>query len=104
MTLATLTSGAVGRIIRPRWTLVIGAILLGLLVLVALAPGLFAPYDPLVFDYTAIMQPPSAAHPFGTDNFGRDVLSRVIWATRIDIQIAISRLCFHWCSAHASGL
>ncbi len=35
------------------------------------------------------MQPPSAAHWFGTDNFGRDVLSRTIWATRIDIQIAI---------------
>ena len=35
------------------------------------------------------MQPPSAAHWFGTDNFGRDVLSRTIWATRVDIQIAI---------------
>jgi peptide/nickel transport system permease protein len=40
-------------------------------------------------DYNALLQPPSAAHPFGTDNFGRDVLSRVIWATRVDMQIAI---------------
>ena len=54
----------------------------------AFFPGAVAPYDPLAFDYNAIMQPPSLAHPFGTDNFGRDVLSRVIWATRIDMQIA----------------
>jgi peptide/nickel transport system permease protein len=58
-------------------------------VVIALVPGAFAPYDPLAFDYSAIMQPPSAAHPFGTDNFGRDVLSRVIWGTRVDVQIAI---------------
>ena len=37
----------------------------------------------------ALLQPPSLAHPFGTDNFGRDMLSRVIWASRIDLQIAI---------------
>jgi peptide/nickel transport system permease protein len=77
------------RTIRVRWTLLMGVIGLCLLVVIALVPGAFAPYDPLTFDYSAIMQPPSAAHPFGTDNFGRDVLSRVIWATRIDVQIAI---------------
>jgi peptide/nickel transport system permease protein len=86
MTFVTLTAG---RFVRPNWTLLGGATLLGLLILIALVPGAFAPYDPLAFDYNAIMQPPSAAHPFGTDNFGRDVLSRVIWATRIDVQIAI---------------
>jgi len=89
MTFATLTSGAIGRAIKPRWTLVVGSAMLGLLILIAIAPGVVAPYDPLAFDYQAIMQPPSAAHWFGTDNFGRDVLSRTIWATRIDIQIAI---------------
>jgi peptide/nickel transport system permease protein len=35
------------------------------------------------------MQPPSWAHPFGTDNLGRDIFSRTIWATRVDLQIAI---------------
>ena len=43
----------------------------------------------LAFDYNAILAPPSWAHPFGTDNFGRDGLSRVIHAYRIDMQIAI---------------
>ena len=36
-----------------------------------------------------ILKGPSAAHPFGTDNFGRDILSRTIWAYRIDLQIAL---------------
>lgn len=89
MTFATLASGTIGRAIRPRWTLVVGATMLGLLILIAIAPGVVSPYDPLAFDYQAIMQPPSAEHLFGTDNFGRDILSRTIWATRIDIQIAI---------------
>ncbi len=79
--------GARGR--ARRRSLWIGAAILLLMALLALFPGAFAPYDPLAFDYTAIMAPPSLAHPFGTDNFGRDVLSRVIWATRIDMQIAI---------------
>jgi peptide/nickel transport system permease protein len=89
MTFATLTTGTIGRAVGSRWTLVVGAIMLGLLILIAIAPGAISPYDPLAFDYQAIMQPPSAAHWFGTDNFGRDILSRTIWATRIDIQIAI---------------
>lgn len=85
----SFVSLTIGRVVGPRWTLTVGATLLGLLVLVAIFPHAFAPYDPLAMDYNALLQPPSAAHPFGTDNFGRDVLSRVIWATRVDMQIAI---------------
>ena len=55
----------------------------------ALVPDWIAPYPPDAFDYRALLQPPSAAHPFGTDNFGRDILSRTIWAARVDLQIAI---------------
>jgi peptide/nickel transport system permease protein len=80
---------SVGQFVGPRWTLALGATLLSMLVLVAVFPPAFAPYDPLAMDYNAIMQAPSATHLFGTDNLGRDVLSRVIWATRVDIQIAI---------------
>ena len=64
------------------------AILLGM-ALCAVAPGLVAPYDPLAFDYNALLQPPSRAHLFGTDQFGRDILSRTIAAATIDLQIAI---------------
>ena len=72
-----------------RLSLYIGLAILLMFLLFSLFPGLFAPYDPLAFDYENLSAAPSLAHPFGTDNFGRDVLSRVIWATRIDLQIAL---------------
>nr|WP_306886285.1 ABC transporter permease [Amorphus orientalis] len=62
----------------------------GLLVVVALFAPLLAPYDPLTSDAAAILQPPSAAHWFGTDGIGRDVFSRVLVATRLDLAIAVA--------------
>jgi peptide/nickel transport system permease protein len=54
-------------------------------VLVALlAPGI-SPYDPLATSWTAIRKAPSAAHWFGSDEIGRDVLSRVVWGTRASL-------------------
>lgn len=66
-----------------------GAAILIASVVVAAIPSAFAPYDPLTMDYANLLAPPSVAHPFGTDNFGRDVLSRVIHAYTIDMQIAL---------------
>ena len=66
-----------------------GAVILAVLLACAVAPGLVAPYDPLAFDYTALQQPPGLRHPFGTDQFGRDMLSRTIAASTIDLQIAV---------------
>ncbi len=81
---------------RPRFhilklpaTLLAGSIMLLLSLILAIFPQLFAPYDPTAFDYNALLAPPSAVHLLGADNFGRDVLSRVIWAYRLDLQIAI---------------
>ena len=54
-----------------------------------MAPRLVAPYDPLSFDYNNLQVGPSWTHLLGTDNFGRDVLSRIIWAAQVDIQIAL---------------
>ncbi|WP_085931743.1 ABC transporter permease [Deinococcus peraridilitoris] len=73
----------------PKPTLLIGLLMLLVLLTAAFVPRLLAPYSPTDFDYNAILQPPNATHPFGTDNFGRDVLSRVIHGTRIDLQIAL---------------
>ena len=75
------------RSVLPRPLLIGGALLLASLTL-ATFPSAFAPYDPTAFDYGALMHSPSLAHPMGTDNFGRDVLSRVIHAYTIDMQIA----------------
>ncbi|MCK0139350.1 ABC transporter permease [Aliiroseovarius sp. F47248L] len=67
----------------------IGVAIIGFSTLLAIAPGLFAPYDPNFIDYNAVRQPPSWAHPFGTDMLGRDSLSRVISAYTVNMQMAL---------------
>jgi peptide/nickel transport system permease protein len=69
--------------------LTLGIVITLFFLLCAIAPGHIAPYDPLSFDYDNLQTGPSWTHLLGTDNFGRDVLSRIIWAAQIDIQIAI---------------
>ncbi len=79
--------------LRPRWprrpAILLGGLLTLLFLLCAMLPGAVAPYGPDAFDFRALLRPPSLLHPFGTDNFGRDVLSRTIWAARIDLQVAL---------------
>jgi len=58
------------------------------LVLVALLGPAIAPFDPLASDTMTALQAPSLRHPFGTDQLGRDVLSRALVATRLDLGIA----------------
>ena len=84
-----MTTASLRTIAWPRPATLIGLALLLLFAACAVIPDAIAPYPPDAFDFTALMQPPSWAHPFGTDNFGRDILSRTIWASRIDLQIAI---------------
>ena len=64
-----------------------GAIVL-LLIAMALFPSVFAPYDPNAISLTATLKPPTAAHWFGTDQLGRDLLSRVVWGSRISLFVA----------------
>ena len=60
------------------------------LVLVAIFAPWIAPYDPIASDVQNALQPPSAAHWAGTDQLGRDIFSRLIAATRLDLAIALS--------------
>ena len=62
-----------------------GAAVVMAAVLVALAAPVVAPYDPLKQDLAHALAAPSRGHLLGTDNVGRDVLSRVIWGTRISL-------------------
>lgn len=68
-------------------TLVAFTMLAALIVCAVFGPSL-VPYDPLASSNT-ILQPPSATHWFGTDHLGRDVFSRVVVATRLDMAISI---------------
>jgi peptide/nickel transport system permease protein len=66
-----------------------GAILLALLVLVALLAPLLAPYDPEHIDAARVLAAPTWAHPLGSDQLGRDVLSRLLFAYRTSLMVAI---------------
>ncbi|RIK34696.1 MAG: peptide ABC transporter permease [Chloroflexi bacterium] len=67
----------------------VGLVVLGLLLLCAAFPGWIAPYEPLAIEMADRLQPPSAAHWFGTDDFGRDILARIIYGARISLQVGI---------------
>jgi peptide/nickel transport system permease protein len=67
------------------WTVPAGAAIVLFWIAVALLAPLIAPFDPIAQDLNVTLHPPEAAHWLGTDNFGRDVLSRLIWGTRIDL-------------------
>lgn len=69
-------------------TMIGAAIILGLLFVAAFAPWL-APFTPFEGDLAARLQPPSAAHWMGTDELGRDILSRVIYGARITLFIVL---------------
>lgn len=65
-------------------------ILLAFFIICALFGPLIVPYDPLASNTSNALMPPSLDHWFGTDNLGRDVFSRVIVATRLDLLISVS--------------
>jgi len=68
--------------------LLIGGFLVGLVVLSAISADVISPYSPYDIDIAGKLQPPSRAHWLGTDEFGRDVLSRTIHAARISVKVA----------------
>ena len=75
----------------PAWavapTFILGIIIVVAALVMAIFPEQIAPYDPTAVDITVRTKAPSAEHIFGTDNYGRDVFSRVVWGTRIDLSI-----------------
>ena len=70
--------------------IVFAGILLLVLVLLSVFAPLIAPFDPLKLDVTHRLRGPSADHWFGTDAYGRDVLSRTLWGGRISLLIAVA--------------
>ena len=70
-------------------TAMVAMVFLVFLVVLAFISYKIAPYGINEYDYSAIMQPPTAAHLFGTDEFGRDLFSRVICGTRISLSVGL---------------
>lgn len=75
------------RFARHRLAMTGAALVLLLLAMAAFGPAV-ARFDPLEMNFAAMMQAPSWQHPFGTDEFGRDILSRVLYGARISLQVA----------------
>jgi peptide/nickel transport system permease protein len=65
-----------------------GLVALAIVAMAVAAPAL-APYDPLKSNFRVMTKPPSADHYFGTDQIGRDTLSRVIWGSRTSLTVAV---------------
>lgn len=70
-------------------TAVIGLIILTFLVFIALFAPYIAPYDPYLSDMPNSLQPPSSQHLLGTDELGRDILSRIIYGAQISLKVGI---------------
>jgi len=66
-----------------------GSIILILFLGMAIFAPAIAPYDPFYMDSTAVLSPPSSAHLLGTDNMGRDILSRIFYGARISLRVSL---------------
>ena len=72
----------------------LGAAIVALWVLIAIFAPWIAPYDPIAQDMSARLHAPNLVHWFGTDNFGRDILSRVLHGTRVDLKMGVLGVLF----------
>jgi peptide/nickel transport system permease protein len=87
-----------------RRAFLIGLTLVGLVVLAAGLAGWLAPFDPVKSNYRNRLSAPSSINPFGTDRFGRDVLSRILFGARISLQIGVAVAVISGAAGAALGL
>jgi len=71
-------------------TSLIASFLLGLVVIMAVFAPLIAPYNPEKGDIIGSREPPSSAHPFGTDGLGRDIFSRIVYGSRLSLLVGLT--------------
>ena len=86
-------------------TLLAGLILLALVIFVAIAAPLLTAYDPIEQNLSdAFLPPGTPGHILGTDNFGRDIWSRIVYATRLDLQIGFLSVLFPFLFGSLAGV
>lgn len=74
---------------RKNRSAVLGIVVLALIVIMAVGAGVIAPYDPFEQNYSEALQWPTMQHFFGTDEFGRDIFSRVLYGARISLLVGV---------------
>jgi peptide/nickel transport system permease protein len=77
------------RTFKSNKTSVVGLFMAFCVVIIALISPWISPYDPISQDMNVQHAPPSWAHPFGTDSYGRDQLSRILWGSRVSLVVGI---------------
>jgi peptide/nickel transport system permease protein len=75
-------------------TSLLGAGIATVIVLISLFAGILAPYDPVEQNVRVRLKPPQPDHLLGTDSFGRDVLSRILWGSRISLIVGVGSVLF----------
>lgn len=83
--------------------LLAGGTMVLLLTSAALLAPVLVPYDPNGVNFDLILQAPSPAHPFGTDNFGRDVLTRVLYGAAVDLRLGVLAIIFPFLFGSLAG-
>ncbi|CAH1690783.1 Ni(2(+)) ABC transporter membrane subunit NikC [Hyphomicrobiales bacterium] len=81
-----------------------GATILAVIVTVALLAPVIAPYDPVQIDYLQVAKPPSAEHWLGTDEVGRDILSRLFYGARVSLIVVLTSISIAMIVGSALGL
>ena len=96
------------QLFRIRWAspnaLRLGTTMLSLWLVIAILGSAITPYGPVAQNLGIALQPPSWVHPFGTDNFGRDVLSRVMAGTRLDLAMGVMAVIGPICAGSVIGV
>ncbi|MEM6490415.1 MAG: ABC transporter permease, partial [Pseudomonadota bacterium] len=93
-----------GYVLRENPVTLFASALFLLIVLLALFGPWIVPFDPLASNPDRTLQPPSATHWFGTDQLGRDVFSRVVVATQLDLGIAVAAVALSFAIGSVLGL
>ena len=98
------TSGSLRRFARRNQLIVFGVVVLALMCLVALLAPIIATHDPLKTDTVNRLRPPSTENWLGTDQYGRDVFSRLVYGSRVSVQVAFMVMLLTTLAGSAVGL
>ena len=99
-----MSGGGALKLIARRPAALFGGVVLALMLGLALFAPWIAPYDPLATSWALVRKAPSAAHWFGTDEVGRDLLSRVIWGARASLSAGVIAVAIAVCVGVPLGM
>jgi peptide/nickel transport system permease protein len=89
---APRSPSGVGRLARRSTSVSIGALIVAALLLAAVLAQLIAPYDPFAMNPAVRLEPPSARNILGTDNYGRDLLTRLVYGARVSLVVGLASI------------